>query len=123
MGGWSGSDDGESLVPLQLAVDLGCNFFDSAWGYGEGKSDSLLGRIIRLDKVKLCSASKIPPMNQRWPELPQYKYAEVFPRPNVFKYADLIRKNLGLIQLTYSNFMCGQIRGPTSLISARPQKS
>ena len=39
MSGWSGSADRESLQALQLAVDLGCNFFDSAWAYGEGKSD------------------------------------------------------------------------------------
>ena len=42
MSGWSGSDDGESLRALQLAVDLGCNFFDTAWAYGNGKSDGLL---------------------------------------------------------------------------------
>ena len=46
MGGWSGSDDEESLKALQLAVELGCNFFDSAWAYGDGKSDGLLGEII-----------------------------------------------------------------------------
>ena len=38
------SDDQESLAALQgLAIDLGCNFFDTAWAYGEGKSDGLLG--------------------------------------------------------------------------------
>ena len=26
MGGWTGSDDEESLAALQRAVDLGCNF-------------------------------------------------------------------------------------------------
>jgi aryl-alcohol dehydrogenase-like predicted oxidoreductase len=31
MGEWSGSKDDESLGALQLAVDLECNFFDSAW--------------------------------------------------------------------------------------------
>ena len=30
MGGWTGSDDNESLASLQRAVDLGCNFFDTA---------------------------------------------------------------------------------------------
>ncbi len=30
MGEWSGSDDQESLQALQRAVDLGCNFFDTA---------------------------------------------------------------------------------------------
>ena len=36
MGGWTGSDDEESLASLQRALDLGCNFFDTAWANGEG---------------------------------------------------------------------------------------
>ena len=46
MSGWSGSDDKESLAAMQLGVDEGCNFFDTAWAYGEGKSDGLLGEIM-----------------------------------------------------------------------------
>ena len=46
MSGWSGSDDRQSLDSLQLSVDAGCNFFDTAWAYGEGKSDGLLGEIM-----------------------------------------------------------------------------
>jgi aryl-alcohol dehydrogenase-like predicted oxidoreductase len=42
MSGWTGSNDDESLKALQLSVDLGCNFFDTAWAYGEGKSDSAI---------------------------------------------------------------------------------
>jgi len=96
MGGWSGSNDTESMAALQLAVDLGCNFFDSAWAYGDGKSDSLLGQMIAKKSVKrLYSASKIPPKNLRWPASPKYKYHDVFPPDHVFKYADLICKNLG----------------------------
>ena len=96
MGGWSGSNDTESMAALQLAVDLGCNFFDSAWAYGDGKSDSLLGQIIAKNSSKrLYSASKIPPKNLRWPASPKYKYQDVFPPEHVFKYADLIRKNIG----------------------------
>ena len=44
MGGWSGSDDQESLQSLQAAADLGCTFFDTAHAYGEGHSEQLLGR-------------------------------------------------------------------------------
>ena len=96
MGGWSGSDDRESLGALQLAVELGCNFFDSAWAYGGGKSDGLLGKIMDQSKGKrLYAASKIPPKNERWPALAKYKYSQVFPPDHVFKYADLIRKQLG----------------------------
>ena len=36
MGGWTGSDDDESPRSLELAVELGCNFFDTAWAYGDG---------------------------------------------------------------------------------------
>ena len=96
MSGWSGSDDRQSLESLQLAVDLGCNFFDTAWAYGAGKSDGLLGRIIAKNpKKRLYAASKIPPMNDKWPASPKDKYAEVFPADHVFKYAELIREKLG----------------------------
>ncbi len=95
MSGWSGSDDKESLSSLQLAVDMGCNFFDTAWAYGEGKSDGLLGEIMQRNRGKrLYAASKIPPANDRWPAVPEYKYQDVFSPAHVFKFADLIRKQL-----------------------------
>ncbi len=95
MSGWSGSDDKESLSSLQLAVDMGCNFFDTAWAYGEGKSDGLLGEIMQRNRGKrLYAASKVPPANDRWPAVPEYKYQDVFSPAHVFKFADLIRKQL-----------------------------
>ncbi len=97
MSGWSGSDDAESLRALQLAADLGCNFFDTAWAYGEGKSDAFLGKILAANPDKrLCSASKIPPKNRRWPALPTYDYNDVFPADHVFAHADRIRRAFGL---------------------------
>jgi aryl-alcohol dehydrogenase-like predicted oxidoreductase len=95
MSGWTGSDDKESLSSMQLAVDLGCNFFDTAWAYGEGKSDGLLGETMQKNRGKrLYAASKIPPANDRWPAIPEYKYNDVFSPAHVLKYADLIRKQL-----------------------------
>lgn len=89
-------DDRQSAASLQQAADAGCNFFDSAWAYGSGKSDQLLGQLIRDDLGKrLYAASKIPPKNFRWPALPSYKYADVFSPDHVFRFANLIRKNLG----------------------------
>src|SRR6202142_4049552 len=105
MGGWSGSDDTESLSAMQLAVDLGCNFFDSAWAYGEGKSDGLLGKILAQNNATgvhekpgkpLYAASKVPPKNLKWPASPKSKYSEVFPPEHVFKYADMIRRQMGV---------------------------
>jgi len=97
MSGWSGSDDEVSLASLQQAVNAGCTFFDSAWAYGEGKSDQFLGRVLAANPAKrLYAASKIPPMNLKWPALPSYKHHEVFPSGHVAQYADVIRTNLGV---------------------------
>ncbi len=95
MSGWSGSDDHQSLKALQTAVDLGCNFFDTAWAYGEGHSDDLLGKLIKINKKRrLYAASKVPPMNRKWPASSKDKYEDVFPAHHVFKYAENILKKL-----------------------------
>jgi aryl-alcohol dehydrogenase-like predicted oxidoreductase len=105
MSGWSGSDDRESLEALQLAVDLGCNFFDTAWAYGDGKSDALLGQILSRNRgQRLYAASKIPPLNQKWPASPKDKYRDVFPASHVFKHADLIRGKLGVDSIDLLQF-------------------
>jgi aryl-alcohol dehydrogenase-like predicted oxidoreductase len=96
MSGWSGSEDQESLQAMQMAITQGCNFFDTAWAYGDGKSDGLLGEILSRNKgQRLYAASKVPPMNGRWPARPEYKYREVFPTAHVINYAQKIREKLG----------------------------
>ena len=100
MGGWSESEDQQSLEALQLAVDLGCNFFDSAWAYGDGKSDGLLGQIIANNPDRCAfAASKVPPMNGKWPASPKDKYKDVFPASHVLRYADMIRKKIGIASI------------------------
>ena len=44
---WTGSNDSESLQALQLAVDLSCNFFNTAWAYGDRECDALQGSTLR----------------------------------------------------------------------------
>ena len=96
MSGWSGSDDQQSADSLQLAADAGVTFFDSAWGYGEGKSDQFLGALLAKNPHRrLYAASKIPPANFKWPALPSYSHTEVFSPHHVFRYADEIRRGLG----------------------------
>jgi predicted aldo/keto reductase-like oxidoreductase len=47
---------------MQLAIDLGCNFFDTAWAQGDGKSDGPLGEIMARNHGKrIYAASRIPP--------------------------------------------------------------
>jgi aryl-alcohol dehydrogenase-like predicted oxidoreductase len=96
MGGWSGSDDGESAAALDLSVQCGCNFFDSAWSYGEGHSDALLGALLaRHPGKRIYAASKIPPKNGRWPASGEDRFEDVFPLDHCLRYAELIRDGLG----------------------------
>src|SRR2546422_10464503 len=105
MSGWTGSNDDESRKALQLSADLGCNFFDTAWAYGEGKSDRLLGELLRNNRGrKLYAASKIPPKNRKWPASSSDALEDVFPAEHVLKYADCIRKNLGVERIDLLQF-------------------
>ena len=80
MGGWTGSDDEQSLASLQRAVDLGCNFFDSALAYGEGRSEALLGTLVRANPdKKLYTATKVPPKNSKWPSQRTFTLDVTFP--------------------------------------------
>lgn len=100
MGSWPDSDDQQSRKSLQLAAELGCNFFDSAWAYGDGKADGLLGELLNRQPssnnghARLYAASKIAPLNRRWPASPRYAYDDVFPANYVFEQAGSIRRKL-----------------------------
>ena len=96
-GGWSGSDDEESLRSLARAVELGCNFFDTAWGYGEGHSEALLGKLVRANPdKKLYTATKIPPKNFKWPSLREYTLDDCFPPDHIEEYVHKCLNNAGL---------------------------
>ena len=97
MGGWTGSDDDESLSSLQLAVDLGCNFFDTAYVYGNGRSEALLGKLIRANPdKKLYTATKIPPKNMQYPTLPEFTLDECYPPDHIEEFLHKSLENAGL---------------------------
>lgn len=97
MGGWTGSDDEASLQSLQRAVDLGCNFFDTAWAYGEGRSESLLGQIVRGNPTRrLYTATKIPPKNFTWPSRREFTLDDCFPPDHIEEYVHKSLANAGL---------------------------
>ncbi len=105
MGGWKGSDDEESLQSLQRAVDLGCNFFDTALAYGNGHSEKLLGTLARSNPdTKLYAASKIPPKNEQWPSRRDYTLDEVFPPEYIKQSVEQSLENTGLDQIDLMQF-------------------
>ncbi|HEY2462237.1 MAG TPA: aldo/keto reductase [Candidatus Acidoferrum sp.] len=109
MAGWTGSEDAESLESLQRAVDLGCNFFDTAWAYGNGHSEQLLGKILRQNSPNapgktLYTATKIPPKNRKWPARREFKLDDCFPPDYIFEYVEKSLQNLGLPTLDLIQF-------------------
>jgi aryl-alcohol dehydrogenase-like predicted oxidoreductase len=105
MGGWTGSDDRESGEALQLAVELGCNFFDTAWAYGNGRSEKLLGQLVRANPGKrLYTATKIPPKNFKWPSRREFTLDDCFPPEHIKKYVHRSLENLDLPSLDLIQF-------------------
>jgi aryl-alcohol dehydrogenase-like predicted oxidoreductase len=105
MAGWSGSDDGESLASLDRAVELGCTFFDTAWAYGDGHSERLLGRLVKAHPARrLYMATKIPPKNRRWPSRAEYALEEVFPPEYIIEYTEKSLENLGVETIDLMQF-------------------
>jgi aryl-alcohol dehydrogenase-like predicted oxidoreductase len=105
MAGWTGSQDAESLDSLQRSVDLGCNFFDTAWAYGDGHSEELLGKILRKNSnKKLYTATKIPPKNRRWPSRREFSLDESYPPDYIDEYLRKSLKNIGVETLDLIQF-------------------
>ena len=105
MAGWTGSDDERSRAALDESVRLGCTFFDTAWGYGEGHSERLLGDVVRAHpESRLYTASKIPPKNLQWPSRRGMSLNEVFPPDHIEEYATRTLTNLGIPTLDLLQF-------------------
>ncbi len=105
MGGWTGSDDAESKDSLQRAFDMGCNFFDTAWAYGSGHSEKLLGALVRSNPGrKIYTASKIPPNNQEWPSRRDFTLDDCYPPDHIDQYVHSSLENLGLGSLDLIQF-------------------
>jgi aryl-alcohol dehydrogenase-like predicted oxidoreductase len=113
MGGWTGADDEESLRALARAIELGCNFFDTAWIYGLGRSEALLREALKRNREssppggtssRLFIATKIPPKNLRWPGLAEYPVADVYPADHIREYTEKSLSNLGVDAIDLQQF-------------------
>ena len=112
VGGWTGSDDDESIKAIERSIALGCNFFDTALAYGDGKSEQLLGRVLARhhsstgsgEAARLYVATKIPPANLKWPARSTYTLDEVYPADHIRRATETSLKNLGLSSMDLQQF-------------------
>jgi len=105
LAGWTGNDDEATDAALDRAVALGCNFFDTAWGYGEGRSERILGALLkRHPGRRLFVATKIPPKNLQWPSRRGMTLDECFPPDHIRAYTEKSLENLGVSTIDLQQF-------------------
>jgi aryl-alcohol dehydrogenase-like predicted oxidoreductase len=55
---YEGRDDAESEATINLAIDLGVTFLDTADMYGVGRNEELVGRVVRKRRERVVVATK-----------------------------------------------------------------
>src|SRR5262249_18867304 len=68
----------------------------TAWAYGDGRSERLLGQTLRGRKDRVYVATKVPPKNRVWPGKAATPIREVFPPDHIREYTEKSLKNLGV---------------------------
>lgn len=96
IGGWGERDDEEAVRALQRAFDLGITFYDTAYAYGDGHSEQLIGKALQGRRDQVVIASKVPPKTFRWPVLPTEPLAETFPKDWIIHCTERSLKNLNI---------------------------
>lgn len=94
---WGFQDDKDSIAAINKALDLGCNFFDTAIAYGNGHSERLIGSVLRERKIldNVIIATKVPPKNGVWSPPIEQSIKEAFPPDWITECCNQSLKNLG----------------------------
>ncbi|MEV3982617.1 aldo/keto reductase [Nonomuraea sp. NPDC049758] len=104
-GGFTGWDYDVAPRCLDEAVELGCTFFDTAWVYGRGVSEQLLGALLRRHSGhRLYVATKIPPKNREWPPRPDDTLDDAYPAEHIREYTHRSLENLGVSRIDLMQF-------------------
>jgi aryl-alcohol dehydrogenase-like predicted oxidoreductase len=96
---WGAVDDTESLAALHRAVDLGVNFFDTADVYGMGRSERLIGKLLKERRETIYVATK---MGRRLSP----HTAEGYNAANFARFAEDSLRNLGTDALDLVQLHC-----------------
>jgi aryl-alcohol dehydrogenase-like predicted oxidoreductase len=90
---WGGTNDAEALKALIRAQELGVNFYDTAYVYGDGHSERLIARAFAQTGRRGIVASKVPPKNREWPARP-VPICDTFPPDWIIACTERSLKNL-----------------------------
>lgn len=95
---WGNVEDKTALDILSAAVDAGVDFFDTADVYGNGRSETLIGRFLKERKAKIFVATKLGRTSSLYPD----KYTEA----NVRAATEASLKRLGVSTLDLTQLHC-----------------
>jgi aryl-alcohol dehydrogenase-like predicted oxidoreductase len=103
-GSWGPQNEADSVAALHRALDLGVNFIDTAAGYGDGKSERIIGSVLRERREAVIVATKTPPTAGPWPPSPYceagVRYPEKYLRENVEeRLRNLATDRIDILQL------------------------
>lgn len=98
---WLGASRDDGRAALHAALDAGITFIDTALIYGRGESERLVGEVLRErgDQERVVVATKIPPLDERWPPDPRAPLASIFPPDHIERSALESLRNLGVAAL------------------------
>ncbi len=92
---WGPTDDATSVEALLKGFELGINFVDTAWIYGNGRSEKIVASALKRWKGHpVYVATKVPPQNMRWPASHEISVEETFPASHLFEYTEKSLINL-----------------------------
>ncbi|ATE56822.1 aldo/keto reductase [Actinosynnema pretiosum] len=96
---WGQVDEADALAVLHAAADAGVNFFDTADVYGDGRSESLVGRFLKERGGEgVTVATK---MGRRVDQVPENYTGE-----NFLAWNDRSRRNLGVDTIDLVQLHC-----------------
>ena len=103
-GSWGEQKDEDSTAALHRALDLGCTFIDTAAGYGNGRSERIIGKVLKERKERVFVATKTLPSPGPWPPTPhcrvEERYSKSYLRANVEeRLRELGTERIDLLQL------------------------
>ncbi|MEJ2367602.1 MAG: aldo/keto reductase [Acidobacteriota bacterium] len=92
---WGPQNDKDTMDAFYRAWDLGCNFFDTAEVYGDGHSETLIGRFMQESGHEPVVATKVPPLNYQWPARRGTPLREAFPVDHIIRTTENSLRRLG----------------------------
>jgi len=96
---WGKQNEENSIEALNIAIDNGLNFIDTAHIYGNGKSEQIIGKVLKERKERIYVSTKIPLLPGIWPPSPYDKAEDRFPEKYMKENADERRRMLDVDRL------------------------